>query len=159
VFCRGERQGAGGEWEAVLAVLPAAEHPTRAILDRLANEYGLKGELGGGWSIRPLELGRDRDRPMLILEDPGGEPLDRLLGTPMEVGSFLRLAASIASALGNVHRRGLIHKDIKPSNILVNCADGKVRITGFGIASDRCPRRPKPSRAPSPIWRQSRPGG
>ena len=53
----------------------------------------------------------------------------------MEVGRFLRLAIGVAAALGKVHQRGLIHKDIKPANILVNTASGEVRLTGFGIAS------------------------
>jgi serine/threonine protein kinase len=53
----------------------------------------------------------------------------------MEVGHFLRLATGIAMALGKLHQRGLVHKDIKPTNILVNSATGEVRFTGFGIAS------------------------
>ena len=53
----------------------------------------------------------------------------------MEVGHFLRLASGIAMALGKLHQRGLVHKDIKPTNILVNSATGEVRLTGFGIAS------------------------
>ena len=56
----------------------------------------------------------------LVLEDPGGEPLDRLLGRPMDVSQFLRIAIPLAAALGQVHARGLIHKDIKPANILVD---------------------------------------
>ena len=99
VFCRGWRLSADGNRAAVLAVLPAAEHPPPASLDRLAHEYGLKDELDGAWAVRPLELVRERGRSMLVLEDPGGEPLDRLLGAPMEVGSFLRLAIGIAAAL------------------------------------------------------------
>ena len=59
-------------------------------------EYELKDELDGAWAVRPLELVRDRGRTMLVLEDPGGEPLAGLLGAPMEVGSFLRLAVGIA---------------------------------------------------------------
>jgi len=51
--------------------------------------------------------------PFLVLDDPGGEPLDRLLGKRMEVGAFLRLAVGIAQAIGGVHDAGLIHKDIK----------------------------------------------
>src|ERR1700726_2652424 len=84
VFCRGESH-ANGYRSAVLAVLPAAEHPTPATLDRLAREYGLKDELDGAWAVRPLELVRERGRIMLVLEDTCGEPLDRLLGLPMEV--------------------------------------------------------------------------
>src|SRR6266404_4542935 len=145
VFCRGERH-ADGDRAAVLAVLPAAEHPTPATLDRLAREYGLKDELDRAWAVRPLELIRDRGRIMLVLEDTGSEPLHRLLGPPMEVRSFLRLAIAVAAALTQVHRRGLVHKDIKPANILVNRTTGEVKLTGFGIAS----RLPRERQAPAP---------
>jgi PAS domain S-box-containing protein len=138
VFCRRENR-ANGSSGAVLVVLPAAEHPTPATLDRLAREYGLKDELDGAWAVRPLELVRERGRVMLVLEDTSSEPLDRLLGTPLELPSFLRLAIAVAAALTQVHRRGLVHKDIKPANILVNRTTGEVKLTGFGIAS-RLPR-------------------
>jgi PAS domain S-box-containing protein len=146
VFCRGWRLRADGSRSAVLAVLPAAEHPPPASLDRLTHEYELKDEIDGAWAVRPLELGREGGRTMLVLEDPGGEPLERLLGTPMEVESCLRLAIGIAAALGKVHQHGLVHKDVKPANILVNCTDGQVRLTGFGIAS----RLPRERQAPEP---------
>ena len=120
MFCRGERN-ADGYRAPVLAVLPAAEHPTPATLDRLAREYGLKDELDGPWAVRPLELVHERGRIMLVLEDTGGEPLNRLLGVPMEVRSFLRLAIAVAAALTQVHRRRLVHKDIKPSSRTVRC--------------------------------------
>src|ERR1700692_1546561 len=88
VFCRRESH-ADGYRAAVLAVLPAAEHPTPATLDRLAREHGLKDELDGAWGGRPLERVRERGRIMLVLEDTCGEPLDRLLGVPMDVRSSL----------------------------------------------------------------------
>src|SRR4030081_826522 len=147
VFCRGESH-ADGYRTAVLAVLPAAEHPTPATLDRFAREYGLKDELGGAWAVRPLELVRDHGRTMLVLEDTRSEPLERLLGAAMEVRSFLHLAIAIAAALTQVHRRGHVHKDIKPANILVNRTTGEIKLTGFGIAS-RLPRR-RPGPAPPP---------
>src|ERR1700730_2494260 len=134
VFCRGKSH-ADGDQAAVLVVLPAAEHPTPVTLDRLAREYGLKDELDGAWAVRPLELVRERGRIMLLLEDTRSEPLDRLLGAPLEVRSFLRLAIAVAAALTQVHRRGLVHQDIKPAHILVNRATGEVKLTGFGIAS------------------------
>src|SRR6266478_8042270 len=109
VFCRAESH-ADGNRAAVLVVLPAAEHPTPATLDRLACEYGLKDELDGAWAVRPLALVRERGRIMLVLEDTSSEPLDRSLGMPMEAPSFLRLAIAVAAALKQVHRRGLVHK-------------------------------------------------
>src|SRR3954470_9496504 len=146
VFSRGWRLDDNGNRLAVLLVAPAADHPARARLDRLTHEYELKDELDGAWAARPLALMREAGRAVLVLDDPGGEPLDRLLGGPMEVGRFLRLAIAITSALGKLHHRGLIHKDIKPANILVGCADGHVRLTGFGIAS----RLSRERRAPEP---------
>ena len=62
----------------------------------------------------------------------------------MELGRFLRLAIAIAAALGKLHQRGLVHKDIKPANILVNGATGEVRLTGFGIASRLARERQSP---------------
>ena len=64
---------------------------------------------------------------------------------------FLRLAVGVAAAIGKVHQRGLIHKDIKPANILVNRAGGEeLRLTGFGIAS-RLPRERQPPDPPEVI--------
>src|SRR6202165_3243333 len=83
---------------------------------------------------------------MLLLEDPGGEPLDRLLGQPMEMGRFLQVATGLSAALRQLHERGLIHKDIKPANVLVDFATGQVWLTGFGIAS----RAPRERQSPEP---------
>jgi serine/threonine protein kinase len=98
------------------------------------------------WAAWPLELVRDRGQSILVFEDPGGG----LLGAPMEVGRFLRIAVGVAAALGKAHRRGLIHKDIKPANILVNIASDEVRLTGFGIAS-RLTRERQPPVPPEVI--------
>jgi PAS domain S-box-containing protein len=145
LLCRACREGADGKRKNVLAVLPAAEHPTPQSLDRLAHEYGLKDELDSAWAAKPLELVQDRTRTILVLEDLGGEPLTWLIGAPMEMGRFLRLAIQIAAALGKVHQRGLVHKDVKPANILVNRSNGEVRLTGFGFASRRLRERQSPA--------------
>jgi serine/threonine protein kinase len=146
VVCRGRWLRADGTNYAVLAVLPAAEHPSPASLARLTHEYDLKDELDEAWAVRPLELGRERGRTMLLLQDPGGELLERLLGPPMPVELFLRLAVSLARAIAGLHRRGLIHKDIKPAHCLVDAARSTVRLTGFGMAS----RLPRERQAPGP---------
>jgi PAS domain S-box-containing protein len=150
VFCRGWRIGLDGNQKAVLAVLLGGQHATPLNLGRLANEYALKDELDDAWAARPLELVREDSRTMLVLNDPGGEPLERIIGTPLDVGSFLRLAISIVTALGNVHQRGLVHRDVKPPNILVDSTTSAVWLTGFGIAS-RLPRERRPAGPPNVI--------
>jgi PAS domain S-box-containing protein len=126
----------------VLVVALAAEQPSPQSLQRLEHEFSLEADLDPAWATRPLALTHHEGRTMLVLEDPGGVPLDRILehghGQPLELTRFLRIAMSLARALGEVHRHGLIHKDLHPANILVDDADN-VRLTGFGIAS-RLPR-------------------
>src|ERR1700730_10587 len=138
-----------GDPSSVLVVAPAAEQPSPQSLRQLEHEYSLAADLDPAWAARPVEITR-RDGPtMLILTDPGGELLDRVLerreGQPLELIRALRIAIGFATALGDVHRQGLIHKDIKPANVLVDDAD-TVRLTGFGIAS----RLPRESQAPAP---------
>ena len=139
VVCRTWRLSADGARRSILTVRPAEEHPTPASLDRLIHEYDLKEELNGPWAVRPLALERDLVPPMLVLEDPGGEFLEGLLGRPMPLELFLRIALSLAEAVAKLHQSGLIHKDLKPAHLLVDRINDTVRLTGFGIAS-RLPR-------------------
>jgi PAS domain S-box-containing protein len=129
-----------------LVVHPAAEQPLPASLERFVHEFNLKDELESTWAARPVALARNGSRTHLMLEDPGGEPLARLLGAPLKIEECLRLSISIVVAVGRLHRRGFVHKDLKPSHILVNCGDGHARLMGFGLAS----RLPRERQAPDP---------
>src|SRR5882762_6958501 len=137
-------RGSGNGLTPILLV--AAEATSPGCVEGLEHEYALKGELDADWAARPVALTHYNGRMTLVLEDPGGTPLDRLLGRPLEVSHFLHIAIPLAGALRRVHERGLIHKDIKPANILVNAASGGVWLTGFGIAS----RLPRERQAPGP---------
>jgi protein kinase-like protein len=116
--------GSGNGLAPILLV--AAEETSLGCVGRLEHEYALKAELDAAWAARPVALTHYNDRMALVLEDPGGAPLDRLLGRPLDVSHFLRIAIPLAGALRHVHERGLIHKDIKPANILVDVASGGV---------------------------------
>jgi serine/threonine protein kinase len=126
-------RGSGSGLAPILLV--AADESSPGCVERLDHEYALKSELDADWAARPVALTHDHGRMTLVLEDPGGTPLDRLLGRPLEFLQFLRIAIPLAGALRRVHERGLVHKDIKPANILVDAASGGVWLTGFGIAS------------------------
>ncbi len=112
-----------------------AENASPACLKRLEQEYALRDELHSTWAARPVHLSRDAGRVTMTLEDPGGEPLDRVLKGPTDPGIVLRIALGLARTLQHLHERGIIHKDIKPQNILVNVASGDTWLMGFGIAS------------------------
>ena len=104
----------------ILVLSPVVAHPTPESLKRLEYAYSLREELDPGWAARPIAMARHWDRTVLVLEDPTGVPLDRLLGQPLNVAFSLRLATSLSTAIGQLHQRGVIHKDIKPANVLVN---------------------------------------
>jgi predicted ATPase/signal transduction histidine kinase len=135
-----------GVWQECMAVLPTGEHPSPDSIDRLSHEYGLKDYLDDAWALRPLEFARAHGRPALVLKYREGKLLDRLVGPPMETERFLRLAIALSAALGRLHQRGLIHKDLKPSNVLVSSSTNEVWLTGFGIAS----RLPRERQSPNP---------
>src|SRR6202011_671671 len=136
-------RGSGNGLAPILLV--AAEETSLGGVERLEHEYALKAELDADWAARPVALTHHNDRMTLVLEDPGGAPLDRQLGQPLGVSRFLRIAIPLAGAVRRVHERGLIHKDIKPANILVDAESGGVWLTGFGIAS----RLPREHQAPA----------
>jgi PAS domain S-box-containing protein len=143
----------------LLLVAPTAERPLPQSLRRLEHEYSLAAELEPAWAAKPITLTRHEGRTILVLADPGAEPLDCVLerdrlrqhkAQPLDPVRLLPLAIGMAAALGRVHQRGLIHKDIKPENVLVALEPGgdiaHVWLTGFGIAS----RLPRERQSPAP---------
>src|ERR1700737_4815855 len=83
---------------SVLALVAA--RPAPGIVARLENEYGLAALLDPSWAARPLALERHQGPTTLLLEDNGGDPLDRALGQPLELTRFLRLAITPPPAVG-----------------------------------------------------------
>jgi PAS domain S-box-containing protein len=122
-----------------LVVQPCAEHPTQATVNRLVHEHGLKDYLDSDWALPPLELVRERGQTMLVLEPTRARPLDEMIGPGLPVGRFLRLAMAVTNAVARLHQSGLVHKDLKAGNILIDPETDDARLTGFGIAS-RLPR-------------------
>jgi len=135
-----------GNATPILVLASAAISQSPANLARIVHEYELASQLDPEWAVRPIALARRDGHTVLVLDDPGGEPLDRLLGKPLEISEFLRTAIALADALRRVHDQGLVHKDINPAHVLLDRSRGRVWLTGFGIAS-RLPRErqdPKP---------------
>jgi PAS domain S-box-containing protein len=128
----------------ILALSPLAEYPAPEILKRLEHEYSLREELDPEWAARAIAMACLGDRTVLVLEDPGGVPLDQLLGQPLEVAFSLRLAISLSRAIDHLHQRNIIHKDIKPANVLVNSVTGRCWLMGLGIASQLPRQRQSP---------------
>jgi len=136
----------------VLKVLGRDTHQFRE-LERLRNELEIAGALDQPSVLRPLMLVMHEGTPALVSEDFAGVPLERLLGRSLDVGRFLDLACAIAAGLEQIHRAGLVHKDVTPRNIFVSPSTQstqEIRFYGFGLAS-RIPRQPSVSQPPELI--------
>src|SRR5215510_8449895 len=88
---RGEHASQPGS-PSVLLLVPTSIAPSAETVRKLEYEYSLRDELDAAWAIRPLTLTEHLGQPALVLEDPGGEPLDRFLSGALELESFLRIA-------------------------------------------------------------------
>ncbi len=143
VLYRGQRDPDGAP---ILLLTLSSEHRGSESLARLEHEHRLKEELAPEWAVQPLQILHEDGRPILVLTDPGGVFLDHLLGEPMELTQFLHIAIALSATLARLHACGLIHKDVKPANILLEPKTGVVRLMGFGIAS----RLPRERQAPAP---------
>ncbi|HEU5039187.1 MAG TPA: serine/threonine-protein kinase PknK, partial [Gemmatimonadales bacterium] len=120
----------------VIIKCPVAEYPSPADTARLRREHQLLQGLDLPGVPRVYGLETHRDRVALVLEDVGGETLKELIARgPLDLRSFFDYALQLAATVGEIHRRGIIHKDINPSNVIVDRGGGRARLADFGIAS------------------------
>src|SRR3984957_3574439 len=146
LYCKTWWNNAEGVRHELMAVLPASESPASATINRFAHEFALKDYLDDDWAVRPLEFVQTGGRTLLLLDFRSASTLESSLGKALELGKFLRLTPAIAHIIGRLHERGLVHKDIKPANIVLDPVTEQVWLTGFGIAS----RLPRERQAPEP---------
>ncbi|HYO53325.1 trifunctional serine/threonine-protein kinase/ATP-binding protein/sensor histidine kinase [Archangium sp.] len=115
---------------------PREEYPSPEQLARLRYGYELSAQLNLPGVVNVLELTRQGNSLVVVMEDFGGRPLRNLLGAgPLPVQQALRIALRVAKTLGELHGQRVVHKDVTPSNILVNGQTGEVKLANFDIAS------------------------
>src|SRR5260370_7732869 len=86
-------RGSGNGLAPIL--LAAAEETSLGCVEQLKHEFALKAELDADWAARPVALTHYNDRMTLVLEDPGGVPVDRLLGRPLGVTFYQMLTGQL----------------------------------------------------------------
>ncbi len=104
-------------------------------LERFRREARAVAQLSHPHVVGVIDAGEEDGRPFIVFEHVEGETLKqriRRLG-PLEIGEAVAYAIEIARALGAAHQRHIVHRDVKPQNVLVD-AEGRAKVTDFGIA-------------------------
>lgn len=121
---------------AIILKLLKAEYPTLEAITRLKHEYQIRKHLDSEQIVKIISLETFDHRLGIVLEDFGGESLGKLIEEEiLSPRVILDIAIQITKALEYLHQNQIIHKDIKPSNIIINSQTKQVKLTDFGIAT------------------------
>mgnify|MGYP000261863313 CR=1 FL=1 len=130
---RGIRQADG---LAVAIKLLRREHPSFNEIANLRHEYAIALNLDFDGIVRPVALERYRNSYALVMEDFGGISLQEYTQfSVLTLREFIEIAIALCDILHYLHQQRVIHKDIKPSNILIHPETKHIKLTDFSIAS------------------------
>ncbi len=104
-------------------------------LARFQREAEVSGLLNHPSIVTIYDVGESELGPFLAMEFIQGKPLDALIksGESMPLSEKLRIIAGIAEALDHAHSHGVVHRDVKPGNVMI-AEDGRAKLMDFGIA-------------------------
>jgi predicted ATPase/signal transduction histidine kinase len=122
--------------EPVIVKVLRSPYPEPKDIAKLFHEYEIGKDLDCEHIIQSYELKKCGNSFALILEDFGGDSLENFITTQtLDLHMFLKMAISLVQGIAWLHERNIIHKDIKPQNIIINPKTGQVKISDFSIAS------------------------
>ncbi|HKH41971.1 MAG TPA: serine/threonine-protein kinase [Solirubrobacterales bacterium] len=106
------------------------------VRNRFSREARLAARLDHPNVVQVFDVGEDEDRPFIVMEHVAGGTLEDRLSRRRSVDrdEALRLLGQLCEGLGHAHGKKLVHRDIKPQNLLLRDSDDCLKITDFGIA-------------------------
>jgi eukaryotic-like serine/threonine-protein kinase len=117
-----------------IKMLPEATRQDPAALERFSREARAASSLNHAGICTIYELNESGDQPLIVMELLQGQSLDKLYSRrPMPYPKLLDFGVQVADALDAAHRKGILHRDIKPGNIFLS-PSGQVKILDFGLA-------------------------
>ena len=104
------------------------------LRDRFRREARLAASLTHTHLVNVYDVGQDGERYYIVMELLPGQTLKDLIGDrPLPLAAAVSLARQVALGMGYAHRRGLVHRDLKPQNVLI-AEDGQAKVADFGLA-------------------------
>src|SRR5437879_3804186 len=123
------------ERNVALKILHAHYTADDEFVERFKHEARTVAQLSHPNIVTVIDRGEDNGRQFIVFEYIDGENLKELVvrSGRLSVREALRLALQVARGLAFAHENGLVHRDVKPQNVLLN-GDGQAKVTDFGIA-------------------------
>jgi serine/threonine protein kinase len=122
-----------------VAIKLAPPHVSKSpiLLKRFELEYSVARNLDHPNVVRALDYGFHGPSPYLVMEFVEGETLGKKVERdgPMPEAEAIRLIAQIAQGLHKAHKQGIVHRDVKPDNILIT-PDGQAKLTDLGLVKE-----------------------
>jgi DNA-binding NarL/FixJ family response regulator/tRNA A-37 threonylcarbamoyl transferase component Bud32 len=126
----------GDDDPLVVKILRREILANKIALARFMEEYEMVERIQSRHVARVYGHGNSEDHAYLVMEFfEGGDLHKRLTGRAMEPGEALRIFRELMFALGDIHEKGILHRDLKPQNLMFR-EDGTLAILDFGIAKD-----------------------
>ncbi|MBF0317418.1 MAG: AAA family ATPase [Nitrospirae bacterium] len=120
----------------VIIKLLRDEYPAQRSITGYKQEYELTSGTDLKHTIRSYEIIKYKNTLAIVFEDFGGQSVKILAGArPFTLTDILSIGCKVADALGELHHAHIIHKDINPSNIVLNPATGQLKIIDLGIST------------------------
>lgn len=119
--------------DVVLLEIPRVE--TSRAGERLRHELEIAHSLDPDAVLHPVELSTFARTPVLVFDDFAGVPLSDLLAAPLDLATALELAHAIATSLVSIHASGIIHRNLRPENVLFDPRTKVAKLIGFGSAT------------------------
>jgi adenylate cyclase len=116
-----------------IKILPDAAAGDRLRLERFHREARAASALNHPNICTVFDVGTHRGRPFMVMEFVDGETFKKLAERPVAIETLAQLGGQVAGALGAAHAAGVVHRDIKPLNLMVR-SDGLVKVLDFGLA-------------------------
>ena len=124
----------GEDVPLVVKILRREVLKNKTALQRFMEEYALVERIQSRHVARIYDHGQSEEHAYLVMEFfEGGDLMKRLAGTALEPGEALRIFRELMFALGDIHEKGILHRDLKPQNLMFR-QDGTLAILDFGIA-------------------------
>jgi PAS domain S-box-containing protein len=122
--------------QPVMLKILRSDRPTHQDLLRLRNHYTIAKNLNSQGIAKPIGLENHGNGYVLLMPDEGYIALsDYISGNPLNLSEVLAIAIQLATILDDLYRQCVIHKDINPSNILIEPITKQIKLTDFGLAT------------------------